>query len=183
MGGGGHIVPRQFWNLYCEFFCFANPPYYSLTFHLLLCYLWWNFDFGQKMHTRAPGGGPKNQTPQIFVFEKWQIKLCLPNTSQYQKVIKTKNLYLDNIFLECGLRFDLRSIFWSPDPNLWFFPFSVDFTLWNSQKLCSAVCCMWDCKFLQEWLEIFSRASLIYTITIYKIKITHIFLWGPLNTD
>ena len=142
LGGGGHIVPRQFWNLYCEFFCFANPPYYSLTFHLLLCYLWWNFDFGQKMHTRAPGGGPKNRTPQIFVFEKWQIKLCWPNTSQNQKVIKTKNLHLDHIFLKCGLRFDLRSIFWSPDPNLWFFPFSIDFTLWNSQKLCSAVCCM-----------------------------------------
>ena len=142
LGGGGHIVPRQFWNLYCEIFCFANPPYYSLTFHLLLCYLWWNFDFGQKMYTRAPGGGPKNWTPQIFVFEKWQIMICWPNTSQNQKVMKTKNLYLDHIFLECGLRFDPRSIFWSPDPNLWFFPFSVDFTLWYSQKLCSAVCCM-----------------------------------------
>ena len=70
MGGGGHIVPRQFWNLYCEFFCFANPPYYSLTFHLLLCYLWWNFDFGQKMYTRAPGGGSEKLNPPNFCFWK-----------------------------------------------------------------------------------------------------------------
>ena len=46
----------------------------------------------------------------ILALLKSLSELWSPNTLRYKKVYKTKKFPFDEIYLECGLRFELKSI-------------------------------------------------------------------------
>ena len=57
------------------------------------------------------------QTYANFYYYKAFFGLWSPNTSRFKKDQKTKNVPLDESYLEYGLRFELEFFIWAPEPK------------------------------------------------------------------
>ena len=57
----------------------------------------------------------------FWPFQKLLFELWSPNTSRYKKVYKTKKFPFDEIYLECGLRFELKPLLKALEPKNYIF--------------------------------------------------------------
>ena len=156
MGGGGSFRHRFSFIAWSNFFFLGNLQYFWLTFHLLSCRLEWKTFLVNFFHLGGSRGGLKKMLTQDFQISNALFELCWPNTSPNQKVKKTKNVCLDIIFHKCGLRFDLRPIFWPLEQKMWFSAMCPCRILWNlllQLAACSAAyICTIDMKIYMKHL-------------------------------
>ena len=122
-GGGGRWAPRLQFFAYPDKKIIDNLLYYWSTFSILV-YIehWW-----KKIRKKSVHGGPRGHflsaAGRFLLHWKLVLEPWPPNTSRYKRGQKTKNVPLDEIYLECGLRFELESFVWALEPKNWFLAF------------------------------------------------------------
>ena len=87
-----------------------NVAFYVLTFSFDVYGRFWVEKLNKNPFTASSWAAFFLSVKRFWLFKKSLLEPWSPNTSRYKKVQKTKNVPLDEIYLEYGLRFDLEFI-------------------------------------------------------------------------
>ena len=86
--------------------------------------------FGQKkfkkIHSEQPQVAFFLVGRAILAISKIVLELWSPNTSRYKKNYEIKKFPFDEIYLECGLRFEIKPLFKALEPKNYIFKYRHD---------------------------------------------------------